>query len=87
MNVPWRALLTNSGEFLHSASWNGGNIGVCTTSHGCTNVTVAQRSFASAQFGDLFTCTNICDPQMPVWDGYGDGSVSCTAWVAGGPLR
>jgi len=40
LNVPWSVRLTNSGEFVHSASWNGGNIGVRSTSHGCTNLNV-----------------------------------------------
>jgi prepilin-type processing-associated H-X9-DG protein len=57
LNVPWSVLLTNSGEFVHSASWNGGNIGVRSTSHGCTNLNVnaAEQYFRFAQVGDVFT--------------------------------
>ncbi len=38
--VPWSVRLTNSGEYAHAASWNGGNIGARSTSNGCTNLNV-----------------------------------------------
>jgi lipoprotein-anchoring transpeptidase ErfK/SrfK len=86
--VPWSMRLTNSGEYAHSASWNGGNIGVRSTSNGCTNLNVndAQWFYNFSQVGDVLTYTNTGGPQMPVWDGYGDWNVSWTAWQAGGIL-
>lgn len=32
--VPWSVRVTNSGKYMHSASWNTGNIGSRNTSHG-----------------------------------------------------
>lgn len=88
LNVPWSVRLTNSGEFVHAASWNGGNIGVRSTSHGCTNLNVdaAKQYFQFAQLGDVFTYTDTGGPTMPSWDGYGDWNVAWSAWQAGGLL-
>src|SRR5262249_55768054 len=58
--VPWSVRITNSGEFIHAASWNGGNIGQRSTSHGCTNLREAdaQNFFSFAQLGDVASYTN-----------------------------
>jgi lipoprotein-anchoring transpeptidase ErfK/SrfK len=86
--VPWSVRVTNSGEFVHSASWNGGNIGQRSTSHGCTNLTEADAKayFAFAQVGDVATYTNTGGPTMPTWDGYGDWNVPWGTWQAGGAV-
>ena len=88
LQVPSSVRLTNSGEFVHSASWNGGNIGVRSTSHGCTNLSVgeAQRYFVFARIGDGLTSTDPGGPTMPSWDGYGDWNVPWRTWQAGGAL-
>ena len=44
LTVPWSVRITNSGEFIHAASWNGGNIGQRSTSHGCTSSSTSPRS-------------------------------------------
>lgn len=87
--VPWSVRVTNSGEFIHSASWNGGNIGQRSTSHGCTNLTVkdAQQFFGFAHIGDVAVYTNTGGPTMPSWDGYGDWNLSWSTWSAGGVLK
>ncbi len=89
LKVPWSVRITNSGEFVHSASWNGGNIGQRSTSHGCTNLNVsdAQHYYDFAQIGDVTEYTNTGGPTMPSWDGYGDWNVSWTTWQGGGVLR
>lgn len=89
LKVPWSVRITNSGEFVHSASWNGGNIGERSTSHGCTNLnTAAAKSFyAFAQVGDVTVYTHTGGPTMPSWDGYGDWNLSWTTWQGGGALR
>ena len=89
LKVPWSVRITNSGEFVHSASWNGGNIGQRSTSHGCTNLTSsAAKSFYSfAQIGDVTVYTHTGGPTMPSWDGYGDWNLSWNTWQSGGAVR
>ena len=89
LKVPWSVRITNSGEFVHAASWNGGNIGQRSTSHGCTNLTVAdaKRFFSFAQVGDVTVFTKTGGPTMPSWDGYGDWNLSWSTWQAGGVLK
>jgi lipoprotein-anchoring transpeptidase ErfK/SrfK len=84
--VPFSVRLTNSGEFIHAASWNGGNIGQRSTSHGCTNLNVsdAQHFFDFAQIGDVAIYTNTGGPTMPSWDGYGDWNLPWSTWQSGG---
>jgi lipoprotein-anchoring transpeptidase ErfK/SrfK len=86
--VPWSVRVTNSGEFVHSASWNGGNIGQRSTSHGCTNLNEADAKayFNFAQIGDVVEYTNTGGPTMPPWDGYGDWNVAWNDWQAGGAV-
>ena len=88
LQVPWSCRLTNSGEFIHAASWNGGNIGQRSTSNGCTNLNVdaAQQFFQFAQIGDVAVYTNTGGGAMPVWDGYGDWNVSWDEWKQGGAV-
>lgn len=89
LQVPWSVRITNSGEFIHSASWNGGNIGQRSTSHGCTNLTTddAQQFFSFARIGDVAEYTNTGGPTMPSWDGYGDWNLPWGTWQAGGQLK
>ena len=86
--VPWSVRVTNSGEYIHAASWNGGNIGRRSTSNGCTNLNVgdAQWFYAFAQIGDVVTYTNTGGPAMPYWDGYGDWNLPWSVWQTGGLL-
>ena len=86
LTVPWSVRITNSGEFIHAASWNGGNIGQRSTSHGCTNLNEndAHQFFDFAQVGDVAVYTNTGGPTMPSWDGYGDWNVSWSSWQGGG---
>jgi lipoprotein-anchoring transpeptidase ErfK/SrfK len=89
IKVPWSVRITNSGEFVHAASWNGGNIGQRSTSHGCTNLKEAdaQRFFNFAQIGDVTVYTNTGGPTMPSWDGYGDWNLPWSTWQAGGEVH
>jgi lipoprotein-anchoring transpeptidase ErfK/SrfK len=86
LQVPWSVRITNSGEFIHSASWNGGNIGQRSTSHGCTNLTEAdaKQYFDFAQIGDVTIYANTGGPTMPSWDGYGDWNLPWVTWQGGG---
>lgn len=86
LKVPWSVRITNSGEFIHAASWNGGNIGRRSTSHGCTNLseTDAKQFFGFARVGDVAVYTNTGGPTTPSWDGYGDWNLPWSTWQAGG---
>jgi len=88
LQVPWSVRLTNSGEFIHAASWNGGNIGQRSTSNGCTNLNVdaAQQYFNFAKIGDVAVYVNTGGAPMPVWDGYGDWNLPWTQWTSGGSV-
>jgi lipoprotein-anchoring transpeptidase ErfK/SrfK len=88
LRVPWSVRITNSGEFIHSASWNGGNIGRRSTSHGCTNLTEsdARKFYDFARVGDVTEYVNTGGPKMPSWDGYGDWNVPWTTWLTGGAV-
>jgi lipoprotein-anchoring transpeptidase ErfK/SrfK len=84
--VPWSVRITNSGEYVHSASWNGGNIGVRSTSNGCTNLNVndAKWFYTFSQIGDVVNYSNTGGKRMPSWDGYGDWNLPWATWQAGG---
>ncbi|WP_090477459.1 L,D-transpeptidase [Nakamurella panacisegetis] len=88
LEVPWSCRLTNSGEFIHAASWNGGNIGQRSTSNGCTNLNVdaAKQFFDFALIGDVAVYKNTGGGDMPVWDGYGDWNLSWAEWSRGGAV-
>jgi lipoprotein-anchoring transpeptidase ErfK/SrfK len=86
--VPWSVRVTMSGEYVHAASWNGGNIGVRSTSNGCTNLSVsdAKLFYKFSQVGDVVTYSNTGGTKTPSWDGYGDWNVPWGTWARGGLL-
>lgn len=86
--VPWSVRLTASGEYAHAASWNGGNIGIRSTSNGCTNLNVndAKWFYQFSRIGDVVTYANTGGTRMPSWDGYGDWNIPWSAWTSGGLL-
>jgi hypothetical protein len=73
--VPWSVRVTRSGEFIHAAAWNGGNIGIRSTSNGCTNLNVVVVTYQYTTGG-----------QMPALDGLGDWNVAWSQWQGGGQL-
>jgi lipoprotein-anchoring transpeptidase ErfK/SrfK len=87
--VPYSCRLTNTGEFIHAASWNGGNIGQRSTSNGCTNLNVgdAQKYYNFAQIGDVATYQHTGGGVMPSWDGYGDWNLTWATWQQGGVVQ
>jgi lipoprotein-anchoring transpeptidase ErfK/SrfK len=87
--VPWSVRVTNSGEYIHAASWNGGNIGIRSTSNGCTNLNTgdAQWYYNFVLVGDPVNYVNTDGGPMPVWDGYGDWNVAWSTWQAGGLIQ
>lgn len=87
--VPWSVRVTQSGEYVHAASWNGGNIGQRSTSNGCTNLNTADAEwfYKFAQVGDVVTYSNTGGTTMPSWDGFGDWNVPQSVWQSGGVVR
>ncbi len=85
--VDWSVRITRSGEYVHSAPWNG-LIGQTSTSNGCTNLfpADAQWYYQFAQLGDVVTYAHTGGKPMPVWDGFGDWNVSWPQWSQGGKL-
>jgi lipoprotein-anchoring transpeptidase ErfK/SrfK len=85
--VDWSVRITRSGEYVHSAPWNG-LIGRTSTSNGCTNLfpADAQWYYHFARIGDVVTYDNTGGKPMPVWDGFGDWNVSWSQWSQGGKL-
>jgi lipoprotein-anchoring transpeptidase ErfK/SrfK len=86
--VPWSVRITNSGEFIHDASWNN-RIGAANTSHGCTNLAPADAEwyYNWAQIGDPVNYVNTGTGQtVPEGDGWGDWNVDWATWSKGGLL-
>jgi lipoprotein-anchoring transpeptidase ErfK/SrfK len=85
--VQWSVRITRSGEYVHSAPWNG-QIGARSTSNGCTNLRPAdgQWFYKFAQVGDVVKYTETDGGLMPSWDGFGDWNVPWQQWQAGGAL-
>jgi lipoprotein-anchoring transpeptidase ErfK/SrfK len=88
-HVQWTQRLTYGGEYLHSAPWNVGNLGVRSTSNGCTNLspTVAKQLYDLMRVGDVVRYPNANGGPMTLGAGYGDWNVSWSEWKSGGALK
>jgi lipoprotein-anchoring transpeptidase ErfK/SrfK len=88
-HVQWTQRLTYSGEYLHSAPWNVGNIGSRSTSNGCTNLLPAdaKKLYNFLGIGDVVLYPNASGPQMQLGQGYGDWNVPWTTWITGGVVK
>lgn len=88
--VPWSVRITNSGEFIHAAKWNGKNIGAVNTSHGCTNLNPddAEWFYQFSLLGDVvdYPDANTAGTLQPSWDGWGWWNVPWSQWTQGGLL-
>jgi lipoprotein-anchoring transpeptidase ErfK/SrfK len=88
-HVQWTQRLTYGGEYLHSAPWNIANLGVRSTSNGCTNLSpaVAKKLFGFLKIGDVVNYPNANGPAMQLGQGYGDWNVPWASWLTGGALK
>lgn len=87
--VPYSVRITNSGEYVHAASWNGRNIGIRSTSNGCTNLNPdnAIAFYNWAIIGDVVIHSNTGGGKMPSWDGFGQHNLTLGLLRTGGAVR
>jgi lipoprotein-anchoring transpeptidase ErfK/SrfK len=77
--------MTNSGEFIHDAPWNIGNIGSANTSHGCVGLYPRDMAwlFARTIHGDAVVVTGSPRRYTEVWNRYMDWNIPWRTWAAG----
>jgi lipoprotein-anchoring transpeptidase ErfK/SrfK len=77
--------MTNSGEFIHDAPWNTGNIGRANTSHGCVGLTVSAMAwlFDHTIIGDPVVVTGSPKKFTELWNRYQDWNVDWDQWQTG----
>jgi lipoprotein-anchoring transpeptidase ErfK/SrfK len=80
--------ISSDGEFVHSAPWSVRQQGSSNVSHGCINLAPANAQWFYNTFGvgDVVEITHSGGPILPVWDTYGDWTVSWAQWQAGSAL-
>ena len=77
--------MTNSGEFIHDAPWNTGNIGNANTSHGCVGMTVENMRWVYNHSipGDPIVVTGSPKPYTNLFNRYADWNVPWAKWSKG----
>ena len=86
--VFWATRISSSGEFVHAAPWSVGSQGYENVSHGCVNVSTdwAKWFYDNFTYGDVVMISNTVGPQLQVWDGYGDWTLSWDEYAKGGAI-
>jgi lipoprotein-anchoring transpeptidase ErfK/SrfK len=79
--------VTNSGEFLHSAPWSIGNLGVRNASHGCTGMSIANSGWLYEQslIGDPVVTTG-SSRGIEQGNGWSDWDISYDKFKKGSAL-
>jgi lipoprotein-anchoring transpeptidase ErfK/SrfK len=79
--------ITNSGEFLHSAPWSMGNLGVRNASHGCTGMSISNSEwlYTRALIGDPVVTTG-SNRGIEQGNGWSDWDISYKQFKKGSAL-
>jgi lipoprotein-anchoring transpeptidase ErfK/SrfK len=79
--------VTNSGEFLHSAPWSMGNLGVRNASHGCTGMSIGNSAwlYDQALIGDPVITTG-SSRKIEKGNGWSDWDISYKEFKKGSAL-
>lgn len=77
--------MTNSGEFIHDAPWNGPYIGRRNASHGCVGLTSADMRwlYNNTMVGDAIVVTGSPKKFTEIWNRYQDWNVGWKKWRTG----
>jgi len=80
--VPWSVRISNSGEFVHAASWSTGSQGNSNVSHGCINISPADGEwfYNYTQLGDVVQ-VNGSPVQLEPTNGIGDWQIPWAQWA------
>lgn len=86
-DVKWAMRVTNSGEFLHAAPWQGSAQGNANISHGCTGMSTANADwyFHQSRRGDVVKFIN-SPRSLEARNGWTDWNVSWASWTKGSAL-
>jgi lipoprotein-anchoring transpeptidase ErfK/SrfK len=81
-SVPWSVRISNSGEFVHAASWSTAAQGNRNVSHGCVNVSPADGEwfYGFTQIGDVVQVNGSPVPLQPT-NGIGDWQIPWAQWA------
>lgn len=87
MQVKWAMRITQSGEFVHAAPWNQGNMGKVNASHGCTGMSTKDASwlFERVQVGDPVITTG-SNREVEKGNGWTDWDLSWAEYQRGSAL-
>jgi lipoprotein-anchoring transpeptidase ErfK/SrfK len=82
--IPLATRITDSGIYVHAASWSVADQGVRNVSHGCINVSPANAQWFFDNFGpgDVVEVANAGNT-VGARDGLGDWNIAWDQWVAG----
>jgi lipoprotein-anchoring transpeptidase ErfK/SrfK len=77
--------ITNSGEFVHDAPWNTGNIGEANTSHGCVGLLPKSMDWLwkNTILGDPVVVTGSPKPFDDLQNRIADWNVPWSKWMGG----
>lgn len=77
--------ITNSGEFLHDAPWNAGNIGETNTSHGCVGLLPKDQKwlYQNSMVGDPVVVVGSPKPFGDLTNRIADWNIPWEQWKAG----